>query len=79
MRINAAKVAETVIQTPGCHEVRVLPGALTLRERDVVCRLVPGSSASRGRILWRSPPGRPIEADVLVHAEVHDPEEGDER
>src|SRR5829696_2031422 len=49
-----------------CHEVPVLPGALTLRERDMMLRLIEVSSTSRGRILRRSPPRRPIEADVLI-------------
>jgi hypothetical protein len=44
-----------------CHDVRVLPGALTLRERDVMRRLVEVTGASRARILRRSPPRGPIE------------------
>ena len=65
-----------------CHEVRVLPGALTLRERDMMLRLVEVSSTSRGRILRRSPPRRPIEADVLIcrgDEDSGDAEEGEQR
>jgi hypothetical protein len=44
----------------------VLPGALTLRERDVMPRLAEVTGTSRGRVLRRTPPWRPIFADVLT-------------
>ena len=62
-----------------CHEVRVLPGTLTLRERDVMRRLVEVTGASRGRILRRSPPWVTIEADLLAIDHVRDADDANER
>ena len=62
-----------------CHDVRVLPGALTLRERDVMRQLVEVTGASRGRILRRSPPRGPIEADPFTRRGYVDADESDER
>ena len=64
---------------PKHDEERFHGGALTLRERDVMWALVPVSSASRVRILRRSPPWRPIEADVLASPSYHDADEGYEQ